>query len=293
MNYSFLWLLFLCVSPASAFESNLSKTLLAQETCSNSGSYTSNNITLEWDDVNSSSSTSYCALTVNPYNDERFIRFVFKESPFFLRYFFSTRMLFSTRKESFFRKKRELFFTEIIGGKINPTKVYAETNGVYVSGEKFRDFLGRELHNDFLEFVEFVHNTKTFISMFEKYPILFSSDGIKTNIFFMPRSRELAVFAGSQKEKKDVTIYFSPRGQNDFLFWKISFIRGRLIVIEYSSSENLFWVDESGDGFPEFCLKKQQKNWLRFPCIKQLAPDDGYESSNESRENFPESVFFK
>lgn len=268
-----LWLLLLCTFSANSSASDTSKTFLSQINCSNSGTYGNNNITLEWDNVNSSESTFYCSLTMNPYDDARFIRFAFRERSFFLRYFFQERKLFSSRKESFFRIENELCLTEIVGENMSSVRIYPSPNGTDISEKQLRDLFEGELYADFMEFVEFTQNAESFLEMFEKYPVLYSADGISTNMFLMPKARELAIFAGTRKGKKDATIYFSPWEQKDYLFWKILFIDGRLVVIEYSSAENLFWVDENGDGISEFCLRKQRGIWLKFPCLKQSIPN--------------------
>lgn len=245
------------------------KTLLSGETCPDSGTYANDNISFEWANANSSEADSYCALTMNPYDDSRFVRFVFKESPYFLRYFFSKKKIISFRKESFFREKNILIFSELFEENFETVKVYPGKDEIQITEKELRDFFSSDVVGDFLEFVEFAQNPKIFIDMFEKYPLLYSEDDVKTSLFIMPKKRELAVFVGRQKGKKDATIYFSPPAQNDFLLWKISYRDSSLVVIEYSSRENLFWVDEDGDGLPDFCVRKQHGNWLKSRCEKR------------------------
>ena len=90
-----LWLLLLCIFSTNSSASDMSKTSLSQINCSNTGTYGNNNIALEWDNVNSSESTFYCSLTMNPYDDARFIRFAFRARSFF-------RDIFFFKRESFF-----------------------------------------------------------------------------------------------------------------------------------------------------------------------------------------------
>lgn len=269
-------LLFFCIVSvcvrASTFD--FSKTLLEQSTCSISGAYQNNGIFLEWDNVNSSGEESYCALTMNPYGDERFIRFVFKERPVFLRFFFLKRKIFSHKKESFFRENTELSLWETTGEKPVLLKVCPSGDGEHITWEQLNDSFSEDFFDDFSEFVLFAKKPEAFLEMFEKSPLLYFVDGDRTSIFFMPKARELAMFAGDQKRKKDATMYFSPPGQNDFLIWKVSFINNQLTILEYSSKEDLFWVDKDGDGVPEFCLRKQQNAWLKFPCLKKVVLDD-------------------
>lgn len=265
-----------CVLHAYALETP--ETILALKTCSNSGIYRNNDIVIEWDDVDLSDEKSYCSTTMNFCGGEKFIKFVFKERPTFLRYFLLEKSIISYQKESFYRKSNELLFRELTEDQgitiLRALRVYPSADRIKISQNQLQESLGKDFFDDFLELVEFSQNPLMFIKMFNKFPLLHWRNTDKTYVFFMPKASELAICASTEKDKMDATMYFSPPDQSDFLLWKISYIKGRLLAVEYSKKENLFWVDENGDGLPDFCLRKESEAWLKIPCVKQVIKQD-------------------
>lgn len=192
-------------------------------------------------------------------------------------FFTEEKAVFSHRKETLEIKPRERFFAETARGeepeaqRFDVVKISIQEHGSIVSPESLK----KEMFSDFDEFASFANAPDSFLRMFEKYPALYSTDETKSTAFFMPRRHELAIAIATQKKTKDATVYFSPLGQKDFFLWRIALINGKTIVIEYASKENLFWVDEGGDGIPEFCLKEQHGNWLQFECLKEtVSPNE-------------------
>lgn len=272
-----LALIFACVSLPASLETP--RTAFAQDSWSDSGVFVNEGISLTWERINSSEADSRCILSVDISDDgKNFIRFAFEGKETFVRCFFTEKKaVFSHRKETpeinlrervFFERERSSEDAEddAEAYPLRTVKISVPDDGNAVSLEALCD----AMKFDFGEFAAYAKIPGEFLRMFEKYSVLYSADDAEYAGFFMPKPRELAIAVGSRKSAKEITIYFSPHGRKEFFLWRIALVDGMPVAAEYSSRENLFWVDEDGDGFSEFCLKEEQGNWLWFECLKEI-----------------------
>lgn len=264
---------------------DLPRLALAQESCSDTGLWMMDNVSIEWDGVNSSPNTSRVNLATGFDSKDPVIEFVFKEEEAFYRFFFSP-----NRPITFSHDVKALSITpdartvkrckpvSAEGSIVETIEIRRSSNKETITAEEAKRL------NDigFFEFFSFAKNVQSYFGMFEKYPVLLSSEDEVASMFFMPRKNELAMAIAFKKDIKDITVCRSSANHDAFLFWKIAIVGNAVTAIEYSDKEDFFWFDENADGIPDFCLKHQDGEWVKFLCEQKIVEPNGAQDGEAS-----------
>lgn len=252
---------------------DLPRLAFAQESCSDTGLWVMDNVSIEWDGVNSSPTTSRINLATGFDPKDSFIEFVFREEEAFYRFFFNPNrpITFShdVKALSITPDSRTVKRCKPVGPEdsiIETIEIRRSSNKAPITAEETKRL------NDigFFEFFSFAKNVQSYFCMFEKYPVLLSSEDEVASMFFMPLKNELAMAIAFKKDTKDITVCRSSANHDAFLFWKIAIVGNAVTAIEYSDKEDFFWFDENADGIPEFCLKHQDGEWVKFLCEQKI-----------------------
>ena len=111
---------------------------------------------------------------------------------------------------------------------------------------------------------EIKNGINNFFKAVDKYPYLSITKNSIENFYWKPWRDSLWVNCKISEAETLVTILFSLR-EKEFIAWQLLKTHEGITFVEYASDEELFWLDEDGDGiFDSYGVYDDAENKLHF-----------------------------
>lgn len=258
------------------------ETIIAQKELSGSGSYQDSGITMVWTESPSKENQKLDYVFTMNINEtgEEFIRFSFSEDSGLVKIFARDNVVFSKNIE-IIEQRKSRNFTEILPiEKLQNIEIRQGTELLHLCDKDLVNIFSIDQYRKFDEFYKFTKEPKKFLEMFDRHALLHRKSGRNLSTFLLLKNQGIATAITSIGREKSAIIYFSRLGEKDFCIWQISLINEKPMVFEYSSKENLIWVDENGDGILDFCLKREKEIWVKANCKREVLHSVNANSDN-------------